>query len=65
MTSWARPPLSVGTYGSISTAPYGTGYRARTLYRDYDGLTRRVDDTGGKAAAERALQIVCAIGCTS
>jgi hypothetical protein len=33
-----RPPLSVGTYGSISIAPYGTGYRARTLYRDYDGV---------------------------
>ena len=53
-----RPPLSVGTYGSISTAPYGTGYRARTRYRDYDGVTRRVERHGRtKGAAERALQI--------
>jgi integrase len=53
-----RPTLSIGTYGSISTAPYGTGYRARTLYRDYDGVTRRVERHGGtKGAAERALRI--------
>ena len=41
-----RPPHSVGTYGSISIAPYGTGYRARTLYRDYDGVARRVERHG-------------------
>ena len=53
-----RPPLSVGTYGSISTAPYGTGYRARTWYRDYDGVTRRVERHGQtKGAAERALRL--------
>jgi hypothetical protein len=53
-----RPPLSVGTYGSISTTPYGTGYRARTLYRDYDGVTRRVERHGQtKGAAERALRL--------
>jgi hypothetical protein len=53
-----RPPLSVGTYGSISTSPYGTGYRARTLYRDYDGMTRRVERHGRtKGAAERALRV--------
>ena len=53
-----RPPLSVGTYGSISIAPYGTGYRARTLYRDYDGATRRVERHGQtKGAAERALRL--------
>jgi len=53
-----RPPLSVGTYGSISIAPYGTGYRARTLYRDYDGVTRRVERHGQtKGAAERALRL--------
>jgi hypothetical protein len=61
-----RPPLSVGTYGSISIAPYGTGYRARTLYRDYDGVTRRVERHGQtKGAAERARDWLCAIGCTS
>jgi integrase len=53
-----RPPLSVGTYGSISTSPYGTGYRARTLYRDYDGMIRRVERHGQtKGAAERALRL--------
>jgi hypothetical protein len=53
-----RPPLSVGTYGSISIAPYDTGYRARTRYRDYDGVTRRVERHGPtKGAAERALRL--------
>jgi hypothetical protein len=53
-----RPPLSVGTYGSISTSRYGTGYRARTLYRDYDGVTRRVKRHGGtKGGAERPLRM--------
>jgi integrase len=53
-----RPPLSIGTYGSISTSPYGAGYRARTLYRDYDGLTRRVERHGQtRVAAERALRL--------
>jgi integrase len=54
----SRPPLSVGTYGSISITAYGTGYRARTLYRDYDGVTRRVERHGRtKGAAERALRL--------
>jgi integrase len=53
-----RPPPSVGTYGSMSIAPHGTGYRARTLYRDYDGVTRRVERHGQtKGAAERALRL--------
>jgi hypothetical protein len=53
-----RPPLSVGTYGSISIAPYDTGYRARTRYRDYDGVTRRVERHGRtKGAAERVLRL--------
>ena len=26
-----------------SLAPHGTGYRVRTLYRDYDSVTRRVE----------------------
>src|SRR5829696_9644981 len=53
-----RPQLLVGTYGSISTSPYGTGYRARTLYRDYDGVTRRVERHGRtKGGAERALRM--------
>ncbi len=53
-----RPPLAVGTYGRISTSPYGTGYRARTLYRDFDGVTRRVERHGRtKGSAERALRV--------
>jgi Phage integrase, N-terminal SAM-like domain len=53
-----HPPLSVGTYGSISTSPYGSGYRARTLYRDYNGVTRRVERHGRtKGGAERALRM--------
>jgi len=53
-----RPPLSIGTYASINTSPYGTGYRARTLYRDYDGMTRRVErHRQTKGAAERALRL--------
>jgi hypothetical protein len=51
-------PLAVGTYGHISTSPYGTGYRARTLYRDYDGVTRRVERQGRtRASAERAVRV--------
>src|SRR5688572_11388763 len=54
----ARPPLPVGTYGKISIYPYAAGYRARTLYRDYDGVTRRVERHGRtKGAAERALRL--------
>jgi hypothetical protein len=54
----ARPPLALGTYGRISTSPYGTGYWARTLYRDYDGVTRRVEKHGRtKGSAERALRV--------
>jgi hypothetical protein len=41
-----RPPLWVGTYGSIRTAPYGTGYRAHSV---------RHGQTEG--AAERALRL--------
>jgi integrase len=54
----ARPPLPVGTYGKISIYPYAAGYRARTLYRDYDGVTRRVERHGHtKGVAERALRL--------
>jgi squalene cyclase len=51
-----RPPPSVGSYGSISIAPYATGSRARSLSRDYDGVTRRVErHRRTRGAAERAL----------
>jgi integrase len=53
-----RPPLAVGTYGSIKTTPDAEGgFRARVYVRDPDGRRREVSrwrDT--KAGAERALR---------
>ena len=53
-----RPPLPLGTWGTISTEKIRDGtYRALTRFRDHDGNTRRVTATGSsKAAAERALR---------
>lgn len=49
-----RPPLPIGTHGKIRVAakPAG-GYLARAKYRDYDGVTRLVERTGGSASAAR------------
>ena len=44
-----RPPLSVGTYRSISIAPYGTGYRGA---HSVPGLRRR-DATCGTTRADQ------------
>ncbi len=48
-----RPPLSIGTYGKIRVTEEGPGsFRARCLYRDYDGKTyevARFGATGTKA----------------
>lgn len=54
----ARPPLPLGTWGTITTEKVRDGrYRALTRFRDTDGNTRRVTATGpSKAAAERALR---------
>jgi len=54
----ARPPLPVGTWGIISRKQESPGhYRARTRFRDYDGVTRDVEAWGATgAAAERALR---------
>ena len=54
----ARPPLPLGTWGTITTQKIRDGsYRALTRFRDTDGNTRRVTATGpSKAAAERALR---------
>ncbi|QUC01184.1 site-specific integrase [Cellulosimicrobium cellulans] len=52
-----RPPLPVGTWGTVfvTALPRG-GYRARTRFRDYDGVTRLVERTGRtKNAARSAL----------
>ena len=56
----ARPPLPLGTWGTITTEKIrGGSYRALTRFRDSDGNTRRVTATGpSKAAAERALRDV-------
>ena len=53
-----RPPLPLGTYGSIRCYKTDSGYRARTLARDYDGRTRGVERWGKtRPAAERALKL--------
>jgi integrase len=52
-----RPPLALGTAGSIRCYRTDTGYRARVLIRDYDGAVRAVERRGPtKASAERALK---------
>ena len=53
-----RPPLPLGTHGAIRYYRSGPGFRARTLFRDYDGRTRAVERGGkSKAAAEGALKL--------
>jgi hypothetical protein len=47
-----RPPLPVGTYGTITTGRNRSGWWARARFRDLDGTTRlveRVGPTKGKA----------------
>src|SRR4051794_27793691 len=52
-----RPPLELGTYGTIRFYTTDTGYRACTKARGFDGRTRAVERHGTtKAAAERALK---------
>ena len=52
-----RPPLELGTYGTIRFYRTATGYRACTKARGFDGRTRAVERHGRtKAAAERALK---------
>ena len=51
-----RPQLPVGTAGKIRTYPASNGYRATTIYRDYDGRNRQIERHGKtKNAAQRAL----------
>lgn len=52
-----RPPLDIGTYGSIRCYQTASGWRATTKFRDYDGKTRPVERRGKtKAVAERNLK---------
>ena len=51
-----RPPLPIGTSGKVRTYRTESGWRSRTTYRDYDGITREVQMHGRtKALAERRL----------
>lgn len=60
----SRQPLPLGSWGKIRTYPVGKTslakpgrWRARTLYRDFDGVTRHVQRTARSAgAAESALK---------
>ena len=55
----ARPPLAMGTHGSISVKrrPRGATYVAYARFRDFDGVTRLVERAGrSKTAAIAALQ---------
>jgi integrase len=60
----ARPPLPLGTWGDIRVYPAARGsdgappgYRARTLYRGYDGAVREITRRGtSKAKATARLK---------
>lgn len=53
----ARQPLPLGTYGKVRTYQDSAGWRARTNFRDFDGVTRPVERRGKtQAAAIRALK---------
>jgi integrase len=48
----------VGTAGRVRTYRTDQGWRARTLFRDYDGATRAIERHGNtQGAAERALAV--------
>ncbi|MQA17273.1 MAG: hypothetical protein GEV09_25060 [Pseudonocardiaceae bacterium] len=53
-----RPPLPVGTYGRINVYKLGARrFRAQAKYRDYDGVTRKVERVGqSRTAAENNLK---------
>ncbi|MEJ1105679.1 MULTISPECIES: hypothetical protein [unclassified Kribbella] len=59
----SRPPLPIGTWGSISTSVERTddkgkpvAYRSKAKFRDHDGRIRVVSAFGkNKTTAERAL----------
>lgn len=52
-----RPPLSIGTAGAVRYYVTDSGWRARTLFRDYDGATRPILRAGRtKAEAGRRLK---------
>src|SRR3954447_6988572 len=55
----ARPPLAMGTHGSISVTRRAgsSAYVARCRFRDFDGVTRSLERSGrSKAPTMAALQ---------
>jgi len=57
----SRPPLALGTMGEIRYYSLAGGrYRANANYRDFDGVTRRVERVGrSKAQARTRLKEAC------
>jgi len=52
----ARPPLPVGTHGKIRVYRLGTKrYRARTQFRDHDGVVRPVERTSSSASGAESV----------
>ena len=41
-----RPPLALGTAGAVCCYKTDTGFRARVLVRDFDGVERAVERRG-------------------
>jgi integrase len=51
-----RPPLALGTPGKTRTYRTPSGWRARTMFRDFDGVSRPVEKSGKtEGAALRGL----------
>jgi hypothetical protein len=55
----SRPPLPLGTHGRIRVYRLGPKrFRARTQFRDHDGVVRDVERTGPSvSAAENLLKV--------
>ncbi len=52
----ARPTTPVGMWGKVTCKPDGEQWHAYAYYRDYDGVSRRVNRWGAtQGAAKRAL----------
>jgi integrase len=48
-----RPPLPIGTYGSIGAETTAGGWRAFARFRDHDGVTRKVERNGPTEATAK------------
>jgi len=55
----SRINLALGTHGRVRTYRRGSGWRADTNFRDWDGIVRRVQSTAQtRSGAEQGLQLV-------